>query len=244
MRLDILNANAHHIPLAAETVQCCITSPPYWGLRDYGVKRQIGNEATPEAYTENIVAVCREIWRVLKPDGVFWLNLGDSYQSSNRPQVTQSRDRYTSRSGVDSLKPKNLVGIPWRVAFALQTDGWYLRQDIIWHKPNSMPESVKDRCTRAHEYVFLLSKSARYFFDSKAIRVPAAYDGRKDMVMKGSDKYRGGFVPNQPEQSFHARGHKRWQIDENGNKLRNKRSVWKVATRPYKGAHFAPSRRS
>lgn len=163
----------------SESVQTCVTSPPYFGLRDYGVDGQIGLEQTPEAFVDELVDVFREVRRVLKDDGTLWLNLGDSYagncsQASNngRAGFGNPRERLVNRKS-DGLKNKDLIGIPWRVAFALQADGWYLRQDIIWHKPNPMPESVKDRCTKAHEYIFLLSKSQRYFFDAEAIAEPS-----------------------------------------------------------------------
>ena len=147
-------------------VDCIVTSPPYYGLRDYGVDGQIGLEETPEVFIDHLVTVFRELWRVLKPEGTLWVNMGDSYAGSNR--------------GADDVKPKDLIGIPWMLAFALRTDGWYLRQDIIWHKPNPMPESVTDPCTKAHEYIFLFSKSARYYFDAEAIKEPATgWNGSK-----------------------------------------------------------------
>jgi DNA modification methylase len=177
-------------------VNTCVTSPPYYGLRDYGHDGQIGLEDTPDAYVQKIVEVFREVKRVLRDDGTLWLNIGDSYAAqrggSHQPAETLAggksgktqegdivnRDRFdgynpTRNASAIGLKHKDLVGIPWRVAFALQADGWYLRQDIIWHKPNPMPESVTDRCTKAHEYIFLLSKSPRYYFDSDAIREDA-----------------------------------------------------------------------
>jgi DNA modification methylase len=209
--------------IKSETVDCVITSPPYWGLRDYGVEGQLGLEQTPEEYVANLVKVVREVKRVLKQDGVMFLNLGDSYAGK---QV--------------NLKPKNLVGIPWRVAFALQANGWYLRQDIIWHKPNPMPESVRDRCTKSHEYIFMITKSARYYFDSDAIKEPANYDGRKDTVMKGSAKYQNGYFPTDVNtQSIALKGHERWKENADGVKVRNKRSVWTIPTKPFKEAHFA-----
>jgi DNA modification methylase len=165
------------------SVQCVVTSPPYYGLRDYGAEGQIGLEETPEAYVEKLVQVFREVWRVLKDDGTLWLNLGDTYASAwacNRRNVVGSgslengkRDARPNRL-TDGLKEKDLIGIPWMVAFALRADGWYLRQDIIWNKPNPMPESVKDRCTKSHEYIFLLTKSAQYYYDHEAIKEPAA----------------------------------------------------------------------
>ena len=170
--------------LPEQSIQCVVTSPPYWGLRDYGSDGQLGLEETPEKYVENMVEVFREVKRVLRNDGTVWLNLGDSYCGGNRksnPKQSMNGDKETGHEigytpsrdmNHDTIKPKDLVGIPWRVAFALQADGWYLRQDIIWHKPNPMPESVTDRCTKAHEYIFLLSKSAKYFYDADAIREP------------------------------------------------------------------------
>ena len=159
------------------TVNTCITSPPYWGLRDYnGEEKQLGMEDTPEEFVENLVNVFKEVKRVLRDDGTVWLNLGDSYAGNSSRASNNGRAGYgTEREGVfnksgQGLKNKDLVGIPWRVAFALQTDGWYLRQDIIWHKPNPMPESVTDRCTKAHEYIFLLSKSSKYYYDNEAIK--------------------------------------------------------------------------
>ena len=168
--------------LPEESVQCCVTSPPYWGLRDYGVEGQLGLERTPEEYVAKMVEVFREVWRVLRPDGTLWLNLGDCYCTvPHRPKGANSADpknpiarkrlgSQANRLPQPGLKHKDLVGIPWRGAFALQADGWWLRQEIIWHKPNPMPESVTDRPTKAHEYIFLLSKSARYFYDAEAVR--------------------------------------------------------------------------
>lgn len=202
------------------SVNCCVTSPPYWGLRDYGCAGQLGLEKTPEEYVANMVAVFREVRRVLRDDGTLWLNLGDSYagswgDSGHRPERTgkdgHQRDKSTEwfeRNGhpqgpkpptasVSGLKPKDLVGIPWRVAFALQADGWYLRQDIIWSKPNPMPESVTDRCTKAHEYIFLLSKSAKYYYDAEAIKEPAA-----DSTMNDSRLNRPGYDVLRPERGF------------------------------------------
>ncbi len=227
--------------LPDQSIQTCVTSPPYFGLRDYGHEGQIGLEATPDAYVAKMVEVFREVRRVLRDDGTLWLNLGDSYnaagrdghgtrqgykQSSNRASASKADN---CRPSVDWLKPKDLIGIPWRVAFALQADGWYLRQDIIWHKPNPMPESVRDRCTKAHEYIFLLSKSERYFFDGKAIR-----EGDQIYTRKASPKKiaSSGALPNGP--GTHGGFGK--DITTVGA---NKRSVWTVATRPYKGAHFA-----
>jgi DNA modification methylase len=227
--------------LPAESVHCCVTSPPYWGLRDYGVAGQIGLETTPDEYVATMVAVFRDVRRVLRNDGTLWLNLGDSYAGSTMTGgnnginasggvngFKQAR-QFSRKNELSGLKPKvkDLVGIPWRVAFALQADGWYLRQDIIWSKPNPMPESVTDRCTKAHEYLFLLSKSARYYYDADAIAEPASYPEGPGNVRpaKGSgDAYmrtRNG-------------------LQNIGESItRNKRSVWTVATQPFSEAHFA-----
>lgn len=224
--------------------QTCITSPPYFGLRDYGHDGQIGLEQTPEEYIAAMVDVFRCVRDVLADDGTLWLNIGDSYNAynGNRGRSTsfqQATDEALPKlpkgAGltVASLKNKDLIGIPWMLAFALRTDGWFLRQDIIWHKPNPMPESVRDRCTKAHEYIFLLSKSERYFFDSDAMKEPATHAGKR--VSLG-------------EKSFSKGQAKGAGIAASGNGLadfydvpatRNRRSVWSVATRPYKGAHFA-----
>ena len=164
--------------LEANTFNTCVTSPPYWGLRDYGEDAQLGLEQTPEEYVANMVKVFREVKRVLRDDGTLWLNLGDSYSGSGKgPSSSLNKKHHHMEHAHSSvvplgLKPKDLVGIPWRVAFALQADGWYLRQDIIWHKPNPMPESVRDRCTKAHEYIFLLSKNKKYYYDNEAIKEP------------------------------------------------------------------------
>lgn len=193
--------------LPDQSVNCCVTSPPYFGLRDYGVDGQIGLEETPEQFIQKLVEVFREVRRVLRDDGTLWLNIGDSYG-----------------------KGKQLLGIPWRLAFALQADGWVLRQEIIWHKPNPMPESVKDRCTKAHEQIFLLSKSPRYYFDSEAMKEPAVRAGE----IPGG---KGHYIQHS------AGGHNKDGLASCGAKpvaeTRNRRSVWSVATRPYKGAHFA-----
>jgi len=224
--------------LPDRSIQCVVTSPPYWGLRDYGSNGQLGLEETPEEFVENLVKVFREVKRVLKDDGTVWLNLGDSYASTKVGNTeTKKNPNVVTKSFTKKLPPnlktKDLVGIPWRVAFALQADGWYLRQDIIWHKPNPMPESVTDRCTKAHEYIFLLSKSAKYFYNHISIQEKANYDGRKDTIMKGSEKYKNS------GHTLAARGHIRWHENEDGIKIRNKRSVWSINTKPYKEAHFA-----
>lgn len=209
-----------------DSINCCVTSPPYYGLRDYGVKGQIGLELTPKAYIRRIVHVFREIRRVLRNDGTCWLNLGDSWNGnggqygdakstlggSKHSDIASSAKRFKKTS--QNLKPKDLIGIPWRVALALQSDGWYLRQDIIWAKPNPMPESVTDRCTKSHEYIFLLTKSARYWFDADAIK-----QDMQPSTLKDQQQGSGLLKPN-------------------GDKV-NRRSVWTIATQPYTEAHFA-----
>jgi DNA modification methylase len=253
--------------LADGSVNCVVTSPPYWGLRDYGHDGQIGLEQTPEEYVSEMVVVFREVRRVLKDDGVLWLNLGDSYNgaSMNRSGQNGYNDGRTNRSkrfsagGVDGLKPKDLVGIPWRVAFALQADGWWLRQDIIWAKPNPMPESVTDRCTKSHEYLFLLTKSAKYHFDHEAIKEPIAESSKARLNQNiesqaGSDRVPG--KTNGPMKAVASGirfgGSKYGDSDDpkhatkSGNEWvqspdakRNRRSVWTITTKPFKGAHFA-----
>lgn len=229
------------------SVHCCVTSPPYYGLRDYGVPGQIGLEPTPEEYVSRLVDVFREVRRVLRDDGAMWLNLGDSYNSSPSNQqgkrMCTGDDPYTGQGRssrlVEGLKPKDLIGIPWRVAFALQADGWYLRQDIIWHKPNPMPESVRDRCTKAHEYLFLLSKSARYYFDAEAIKEPASESsgGRQNAAKRGTFDYSEHSFKDTADVGRGPRNSGLYTSPHTGT--RNRRSVWTVSTRPYKGAHFA-----
>jgi len=219
--------------------QMCVTSPPYFGLRDYGHPGQIGLEQTPEEYIAAMVEVFRCVRDVLADDGTLWLNIGDSYASNPASGGAQSSrmtggehkrtppERKYQRP--DGLKPKDLIGIPWMLAFALRADGWYLRQDIIWHKPNPMPESVRDRCTKAHEYVFLLSKSERYFFDSEAMQEPA-----------NRPEGPGNKTHRHANQGIYVNGASQKNIAKIGpRETRNRRSVWTVATRPYKGAHFA-----
>jgi DNA modification methylase len=232
--------------IASESIQCCVTSPPYFGLRDYGADGQIGLEATPEAYVARMVEVFREVRRVLRDDGTLWLNLGDSYANHGgngscgktaKVGNTRSGQQKTTNKLVDGLKPKDLVGIPWRVAFALQADGWWLRQDLIWHKPNPMPESVRDRCTKAHEYLFLLAKSERYYFDGDAIREPLALSTQNDPRMKDMGRTYGGKGRGAYGENGKANGSmKAWTLNQSG---RNRRSVWTVTTKPYSGAHFA-----
>lgn len=226
-----------------ETVQCVVTSPPYFGLRDYGVAGQIGLEPTVDEFVQALVDVFREVRRVLRPDGTLWLNLGDSYNGSGGAGgdygpggLKEGQPRYPGRR-LDGLKPKDLIGVPWRVAFALQADGWYLRSDIIWHKPNPMPESVTDRPTKSHEYLFLLGKSPQYYYDADAIREPhadvsvqraAPHRSQAGRAERAGDVHRPGQPPNtlSLERALHQGG-------------RNKRSVWMVATQPFPEAHFA-----
>lgn len=236
----LVNANALHIPLPDQSVHCCITSPPYWGLRDYGLDDGLGLEPTIDEHIDNMVQVFREVWRVLRDDGTLWLNYGDSYAGApagnkgeqrigNGGQILASKPFDSSKRA--GLKPKNLIGMPWRVAFALQADGWYLRSDIIWHKPNPMPEPVTDRPTKSHEYVFLLTKRARYFYDQDAIKepltLPDAADGSR--IFGGRNK-RGANVA-------HARTTGRAYTSAPSG--RNKRTVWTIPTFGYPAAHFA-----
>ena len=221
--------------MADQSVNCCVTSPPYYGLRDYGVDGQIGLEETPEQFIARLVEVFREVRRVLRDDGVLWVNIGDSYYNY-RPGKGQSLPKQTvsstkqdlpdvcSRRGrkLEGLKEKDLIGIPWMLAFALRADGWYLRQDIIWNKPNPMPESVRDRCTKAHEYVFLLSKSPRYYFDNDATKEPAKYA-----------------FDNRGSRNDARRGTRYNSVSGATGEFRNKRSVWSIPTRGFSGAHFA-----
>ena len=232
------------------TIQCVVTSPPYWGLRDYGEDNQLGLEETPEEYVDNMVKVFREVRRTLKDDGTLWLNLGDSYSSGGRSTTTNQTLRGNNDYGVtrpkpsENIKPKDLIGIPWRVAFALQQDGWYLRQDIIWHKPNPMPESVTDRCTKSHEYIFLLTKSANYYYDADAIREPHTWVENKPRpsgMSRNGKKYREKVKYGGGGTGFsgHSGSYKADGSPLNHPLGRNKRSVWKINTQPYKEAHFA-----
>lgn len=221
-------------------VQTCVTSPPYFGLRDYGHPGQLGLEQTPQEYVSNMVEVFSLVRDLLSDDGTLWLNLGDSYATgttAGRQQGkrglganTQNAQDLVPRIGTpEGLKTKDLIGVPWRVAFALQADGWYLRQDIIWHKPNPMPESVTDRCTKAHEYIFLLSKSERYYFNNEAIKEPETMKPQQRLTLRKEN----------PKAKVHGMPVYRQAEGGTGGGLRNKRSVWEVATQPYSGAHFA-----
>ena len=303
----LINANALAIPLAAKSVHTVVTSPPYYGLRDYGtakweggssecehtvgsgdndnlkgyvtrperdgekrqycqlcgairIDEQIGLEQTPDEYIANLVEVFRECKRILRDDGTLWVNIGDSYATSpagnkvwgdgvgsNKHYESEQIHQKTHKD-FGEAKPKDLIGIPWMLAFALRADGWYLRQDIIWAKPNPMPESIKDRCTKSHEYIFLLSKSAKYYYDNEAVmELATGFDGRKDTKYKGGPKDMAGgaherwqyknLQPNgQQPNTMHL---DRLQGEEYMSPVRNKRDVWTVTTKPYKGAHYA-----
>ena len=281
--------------LPDKSVDCCVTSPPYFGLRDYGtaqwvggdpdckhfimcdsyapgtkqktntgslrtakdvcptceairIDRQIGLEETPELYIAQLVEIFTEVKRILKPAGTLWVNIGDSYAGSGRGKGDINKKGIQQKASYvgDFIKPyrlngyknKDLIGIPWMLAFALRDAGWYLRQDIIWAKPNPMPESIKDRCTKSHEHIFLLSKSAKYHFDHEAILEQAAYDGRQETFMKPSQKYSDGTTGLQ-QQTFLSKGHERWTSKISDRPARNKRDVWTVCTAPEKEAHFA-----
>ena len=294
------NVNDKLKEIESDSIQCVVTSPPYWGLRDYGTAEwiggdsncshsvakinplkvggftgdrlrkeggtenekylkyknrcsdcgairqdnQLGIEATPEEYVENMVDVFREIKRVLKDDGTVWLNLGDSYNNYRPGGTSQPKQTLTNNNGSVvsysgkrnnksiTLKEKDLVGIPWRVAFALQSDGWWLRQDIIWHKPNPMPESVTDRCTKSHEYIFLLSKSSKYFYDNDAIAEQSLEYGKDKRSDLGNIRYDG-------KRTLDKSGKNGQDSFVTINQTRNKRSVWTINTQPYKEAHFA-----
>lgn len=261
--LDVLKT------LEDESINCCVTSPPYYNLRDYGCEGQIGLEKTPEEYIQKLVEIFREVRRVLKKDGTLWVNIADSYAgsgkgASNYPENAKkykqgtnkgSVGSYLQKSNLTEYKRKDLIGIPWMLAFALRADGWYLRQDIIWHKPNPMPESVKDRCTKSHEYIFLLSKSPRYYFDDEAIAEPVAdssLNRYKQNIekQKGSERVPGktngnmkAAAPRYGGKKYTETPDKFYRTKSGGaydfRPRRKKRDVWTVTTKPFKGAHFA-----
>lgn len=265
--MKILTGDAFDVlqTLPDESVHCCVTSPPYYGLRDYGINGQIGLEASPETYVEKLVQVFHEVRRVLRNDGTLWLNLGDSYASNyanggqrdfsssmlkkdgrpeegrlktllvNAKELKREKPNQRIEHGV---KPKDLLGIPWRVAFALQADGWYIRSDIIWHKPNPMPESVTDRPTKSHEYIFLLSKSKRYFYDAAAIREPN-HHGDSGWAKQRFSGINTKIYRRKPIYGEENGGHSGIDFDDTIMNGRNKRTVWSIATTPYKEAHFA-----
>lgn len=255
------------------SIHCCVTSPPYWNLRDYQMSGQLGLEKTPEEYISKLVAVFREVKRVLRDDGTIWVNIGDTYAVSgtkkrqiNSPKQVSTGVSTQKGHRVEGLKPKDLVGIPWMLAFALRTDGWYLRQDIIWHKKNCMPESVTDRCTKSHEYIFMLSKSQHYYYDADAIKEPAIYDvdatgtqarkarqndGAKSLPTSersGIRQFKDATKMNgkHDKQRGHSRRHngfnERWDKmthEEQCTGMRNKRDVWTIAPAQYPESHFA-----
>jgi DNA modification methylase len=256
--------------LETRSVQTIVTSPPYWGLRDYGVSGQLGLERTPEEYVCHLVELFRELRRVLRDDGTLWLNLGDSFwggkgqSGANPPEYLDRRKERGSKTlekkqhtigrkgwtkpgdgKHDIIKPKDRVGIPWRVAFALQADGWYLRSDIIWHKPNPMPESVTDRPTKAHEYIFLLSKSSKYYYDADAVREPTGSQASWEEYATLKKQRWGGKSGGDADSGFVYAGSYKTNNSKDGTKScthplgRNRRSVWTVTTKPFKGAHFA-----
>jgi DNA modification methylase len=299
MTIRILHGDCREVlkTLADESAHCIVTSPPYYGLRDYGVEGQMGMECTPGEYIDGMVAVFREVRRVLRDDGTLWLNMGDSYAGGGNggggsfakdgircalPGADKNKStRFGKRGAGNGIKPKDLIGVPWMLAFALRADGWYLRQDIIWSKPNPMPESVRDRCTKAHEYLFLLSKSPRYYFDADAIAEPIALTtverlNQPNLVNQGgSDRVPG--KTNGAMKAVAPASHKGSRFDQGktakhqmdraqqgprfggskygddcseqsrtksghvytGAETRNKRSVWTIATQPFKEAHFA-----
>jgi DNA modification methylase len=235
--------------LPSQSVNCIVTSPPYYCLRDYGVAGQIGLENAPEKYIENLTKIFAECYRVLKNDGTLWVVIGDSYAGSGRgwsgkndlysrkiqPKASFATE-FSKPQKPKGYKSKDLIGIPWQLAFSLRENGWYLRQDIIWHKPNPMPESVTDRCTKAHEYIFLFSKSAKYYFNHAAMLEPANYDNRNKLARPPSKKYQ----KDSTGLAFQGlqKGGYRWQ-SVGGQFVRNRRDVWNVPTRAFKGAHFA-----
>ena len=257
--------------LPSNSIQCIVTSPPYYQLRDYGTQGQIGQEDSVEQYVNNLVCVFHDARRILKNDGTLWLNLGDSYAGSGKGRNHDGKqgklsngskeEKYTGRHigllqktpASNGLKPKDLIGVPWRVAFALQSDGWYLRQDIIWNKPNAMPESIKDRCVKSHEYIFLLSKERNYYFDYKAIQENSStFENRLPGIIRNREcNYHSKLNSLSARYTF-CRNDKRDPIkqhypqkrlnrknDDYDITKRNKRDVWSVNTSPYKGAHFA-----
>lgn len=222
--------------LPDNSVDCCVTSPPYFGLRDYGTSEQIGLEESPEMFVAALVEVFSEVKRVLKKEGTLWLNLGDSYAGGGQGGGTPGSKQQTNVGSLKrrfntphSIKPKDLIGIPWMVAFALRSAGWYLRQDIIWHKPNPMPESVTDRCTKAHEYIFLLSKSQKYYYDHEEIK--------QDLV--GEPHAPGNKASKDAGHLRKDIGTERMQAVWGADGKANKRSVWTVTTKPFSEAHFA-----
>lgn len=252
----ILNADARAIPLADEVVQTVVTSPPYWGLRDYGIKDGIGLEESPEAWVEQMVQVFREVRRVLRPDGTVWLNVGDAYCTMGgartyhgiragrqdeppRPEHTDPGKHGRWNRDYNGLKPKDLIGLPWRLAFALQADGWWLRSDVVWSKPNPMPESVTDRPAKAHESLFLLTKSPRYFYDADAVREEASPASIARINQSTFDQQEGGPKDYARTETNRNRSTRKTLENFAKNPGRNLRTVWTVPTQPFPDAHFA-----
>ena len=239
--LDVLKT------LPDNSIDCCVTSPPYYALRDYGIEGQLGLENTPEEYIAKMTEMFMEVYRVLKPEGTLWLNIGDSYNGNKigntetlkHKKVAQSNN-FHKKIWLDA-KPKDLIGIPWMLAFSLRSAGWYLRQDIIWHKPNPMPESVTDRCTKSHEYIFLLSKSQKYYFDHEAIQEPAvSSDDLKRRIKNGVEEWKTDKAKDTYAVSGTGRSRTElYSTNEQGDYVRNKRDVWQVNVKPCKEAHFA-----
>lgn len=229
----------------SDSIHCCITSPPYWALRNYGVPGQIGQENTPAEYVKRLCAVFSELYRVLRPDGVFWLNISDTYCGTGNKEDYFDPKNPKGRTGqkkaknnrIPGIKHKDLCGIPWQIAFALRDMGWYLRQEVIWEKPNCMPESVTDRCVKSHESVFLFAKNRRYYFDYKAIQEPVTQSTieRAKSGISENNKY----VDGAPGQSAQSINQPRTRGSYEAPKMRNKRSVWRISNQPLRDAHFA-----
>ncbi len=250
--IDVITGNCMDVlkGIKDKSISCCVTSPPYYGLRDYGINGQFGQEKTPDEYIEQLIKVFQEVRRVLADDGTLWVNIGDSYagssqgiggagstpslQNTNRgTSVMHEKGQRSVTARIDGYKPKDLIGIPWMLAFALRNDGWYLRQDIIWSKPNAMPESVKDRCTKSHEYIFLLSKNKDYYFNHEAMQEAAvnnAVSARENPPRYGGKKY-----TQNPESFFRTKSGNAYAYTGR----RNRRDVWNISTQPCKDAHFA-----
>jgi DNA modification methylase len=225
--------------LPPESANCCITSPPYYGLRDYDASGQIGLEQTPQEYIARLIGVFGEVWRVLRNDGTLWVVIADSYAGSGKA-VTKEKHLAHTRTGRSGIKPKDMIGVPWLLAFALRDDGWYLRSCIIWYKPNPLPESCRDRPTRAYEHVFLLSKSPQYYYDQKAVAEPVAAGTHARMKRAVSDNHKyARAAPGQTAQTFNKPRPNRSGVEVKLADTRNLRDVWSVGAKSYRGAHFA-----
>ena len=224
--------------LPDNSVDCCVTSPPYYALRDYGVDGQIGLEETPQQYIDRLTDVFMEVHRVLKPEGTLWINIGDSYNGNKNGNSETNKNKKVAESSHfekkiwKECKQKDLIGIPWMLAFSLRNEGWYLRQDIIWHKPNAMPESVKDRCTNSHEYIFLLSKSSHYYFNHEEMQEQAVYAA---VERRNAPRYGGNKYTATPDKFYRTKSGNAYAYTGK----RNKRDVWSVNTKPDLNAHFA-----